>query len=128
MLAIILTVIPLVLLLLVICCLLRWKKRRAGIKEDPDTDDSDTEYPIHKTKSADSDESRFKKVLGYFNGRQDDARTDVHICTSATCEVCDHSPRRVMSVDSYTDELANPTTLEEGERYRVKDRVKEMEC
>ena len=126
-----LSVIPIVILLLVCCCLIRRAKKMADKSDnnksggdDSDTDESESRYPIHKTKSCDSEESRFAKVLGYFNGRQDDARTDVHVCTSAVCETCNHrSPRRVMSLDSYQDELAM-SKVEEGERYRVK----QVEC
>jgi hypothetical protein len=126
-----LSVIPIVLLLLVCCCLIRRAKKIADKSDnnksggdDSDTDESDSRYPIHKTKSCDSEESRFAKVLGYFNGRQDDTRTDVHVCTSAVCETCNpRSPRRVMSLDSYQDEFAM-SKVEEGERYRVK----EVEC
>jgi len=113
MLAIFLSVVPLLLLLLLFsCCLLR-KMKSAEEKEkgdDESTDDSDDGYPIHKTKSCDSLGSRILKVLGYFNGRQNDSRTDVHRCTSAVCDVCDNRPIQVMSLDSYNDDYA--------ERYR----------
>lgn len=114
------------LLFMALCCFVCVMRRRAGGKGsrgDSDTDESDqVAYPIHKTTSANSDESRFRRVLRHFNGRQDDSRTDVHACTSVMCEVCDNRPRRVKSVDSYKDEYAL-SKLEE-ERYKVK----EVEC
>jgi hypothetical protein len=119
----VLSVVPLLLLLLVFCCLLRKLKKAKRGKDDEDTDDSDEGYPIHKTKSADSSGSRFIKVLGYFNGRQDDARTDVHRCSSALCDVCDPTPRQVLSVDSYNG-VYGTSKLEERERYLIR----EVEC
>lgn len=93
-------------------------------KLEDDTDESNDEYPILKTKSAESIGSRFLKVIGYFNGRQDDERVNVHRCNSAICDVCEPQASQVMSMDSYDVIFENATTVEEGDRYRAK----EVEC
>lgn len=125
MLATVLSVVPLLILLLIFCCLVRKRKRTVPMnKLEDDTDESDDEYPILQTKSADSIGSRFLKVIGYFNGRQNDEQVDVHRCKSAICDVCDPQASQVMSMDSYDVIFENPTKVEEGERYRVK----EVEC
>ena len=88
------------LLLLTLCCLARWRKKRNAerenkedsYKDDYDTDESALEYPIHQTKSADSVESFLQRVIVHFNGQRDDARTDVHTCSSAVCDVCEETP------------------------------------
>lgn len=125
-----LSVLSALLLLLTFYCLACWRKKRnaeegnkdVSDEEDSDTDESAPEYPIHKTKSADSVDSFLQRVLVHFNGQRDDARTDVHTCTSAVCDVCNNTPRRVMSVDSYSNQRRKKK--ETQDRYRTK----EMEC
>lgn len=142
-LAIFLSVVPILILLLVCCCLLRRKKRRAeqrknaAVEDTDNSDDEEADYPIHKTKSADSIGSRFKKAFAFFNGRQDDERTDVRRCNSSFCNVCGdgpcdhHSPRRILSVDSF-DNQTTATFFKPGkDRYRManEDRMSnEVEC
>lgn len=125
-LAITLSVIPLLLLLLVFYCLIRRMRASREGKAESDTDDSEGgDFPIHKTKSVDSAGSRFLRVLGYFNGRQDDSRCDVHHCTSATCEICaNDTPKQVRSIDSYRDEYDRTKEERRKERYMVN----EVEC
>ena len=125
-LVIVLATAPLLLLLLLIFCCIRHRLKQShkDYLEENNSDESDEEdedFLIHKVKSVDSLGSRLLRVLGYFNGRENDARTDVHQCNSAVCEVC--SPRiqqPVMSIDSYTDMYSGPRG-QRGERYKVRE-------
>eukprot|EP00535_Pseudo-nitzschia_heimii_P013613 CAMPEP_0197193964 /NCGR_PEP_ID=MMETSP1423-20130617/28375_1 /TAXON_ID=476441 /ORGANISM="Pseudo-nitzschia heimii, Strain UNC1101" /LENGTH=542 /DNA_ID=CAMNT_0042647301 /DNA_START=160 /DNA_END=1788 /DNA_ORIENTATION=- len=131
-LAVVLSVVPILLLLLIFCCVRRSKmKKRARRKKlaaVEDTDDNseyadEDGYRIPKAKSTDSIGSRFMKVLGYFNGRQDDERNNVKRCTSSLCDACDEHPHQIMSVDSYENAFAM-SKVTDDDRYQVD----EVEC